>query len=94
MGNGPALLALAGKALYGDQWQRPLALALERDNRLVRRWAAGDRDIPQEVWEPLRALLRDRAAALAAEVRAVAAALDALPREDEIPASAGERQDG
>lgn len=49
----------SGRLLYGDQWQRAIARGLgplhpdgEResiDDRLVRRWAAGERDVPDWV---------------------------------------------
>lgn len=53
------LLIESGRLLYGDQWQRALARGLgplhpdgEResiDDRLVRRWASGERDVPEWV---------------------------------------------
>jgi hypothetical protein len=60
----------AGILLYGDAWQRALSRELGRfhpdgprdsvDDRLVRRWASGQRDIPGWVHEALEVLLLDR----------------------------------
>ena len=33
-------------ALYGPDWQSPLARRVRVDARTVRRWKAGDREIP------------------------------------------------
>ncbi len=52
------LLTIAGQAIAGDMWQRALARQLgplhpqprdTLDERLMRRWAAGERDIPDWV---------------------------------------------
>ena len=37
----PTLLRAVGEALYGDQWQTPLADALGVNLRSLQRWAAG-----------------------------------------------------
>lgn len=42
----PDLLELAGRALFGDQWQRALARALGVGDREMRRWKAGQRSLP------------------------------------------------
>ena len=36
-------------ALYGEQWQSPLARRVRVDARTMRRWKAGDRAIPEWV---------------------------------------------
>jgi hypothetical protein len=41
----------AGEALYGPRWQRDLAAALGVSTRSVRAWAAGEREIPEGVWD-------------------------------------------
>jgi DNA-binding transcriptional regulator YiaG len=33
--------------LYGEDWQSPLARRVRVDARTVRRWKAGDREIPE-----------------------------------------------
>ena len=43
----PAELKKAGEALYGPRWQTALARALGVNARTVRRWAYGDRRIPE-----------------------------------------------
>lgn len=72
------LLDAAGRAAFGKEWQRAMARALgphhpdgarsSIDDRLVRRWASGERPIPGWVWEALPAVLE--AATRVAEVRA------------------------
>lgn len=57
-------LRRAGALLLGDQWQRPLARALGVSDRLVRRWAAGDRPVPAWVVEEMMGLLQERQRAL------------------------------
>jgi hypothetical protein len=61
----PDLLSLYGTLLLGDRWQRPLARLLGVDDRLVRRWAAGERPIPDWVHDRLRSTARDRRRELA-----------------------------
>lgn len=56
-----ALLTAVGQALYGAQWQTPLALYLGfPDGRRIRQWLTGDRPVPDRVWEQLPALLDAR----------------------------------
>jgi hypothetical protein len=45
-----ALLAQAGRALYGRRWMRPLSLALDTPLNTCQIWAAGARPIPPEIW--------------------------------------------
>lgn len=42
----PTELADLGRALYGARWQSALARALEVSDRTMRRWFAGDSEIP------------------------------------------------
>lgn len=42
----PDELASRAAALYGPEWQTPLAARIRVDARTVRRWKAGDRAIP------------------------------------------------
>ena len=50
----------AGKALYGDDWQEPLADDLAVNIRSLQRWASGARDIPS-IGPELAALCHERA---------------------------------
>lgn len=61
----PDLLREAGECLYGPRWQSDLARDLRVSDRTVRRWDAGDNEIPAGVWADLRALIRERSLALA-----------------------------
>ena len=63
---GPADLAAAGQALYGDRWQTELARALGlADARRIRQWMAGERKIPVGVWADVCSLLRQRQMSIA-----------------------------
>jgi hypothetical protein len=63
-------LKQAGKTLYGPEWTRTLAIYLGPhhpdgpraavDPRLVRRWAAGERDIPDWVFEAVRKIVLEK----------------------------------
>lgn len=78
----PELLAAAGERLCGEHWQRSLARVLGPhhpdgpreaiDDRLVRRWAAGERHVPAWVLRVLVRLLereRDRTAQVCEQIR-------------------------
>lgn len=45
----PATLSRLAGAIYGEDWQTPLAQALGVADRTVRRWAAGDSPVPDGV---------------------------------------------
>lgn len=49
----PERLASAAALLLGEHWQRSLARLLEVDDRLVRRWATGERPVPPWVFQRL-----------------------------------------
>ena len=76
------LLAEAGEAAFGEDWQRPMARALAPhspigtlSDRHVRRWVAGDRPVPAWVPAALPAVLEEQAdehTRLAVELRRVA----------------------
>ena len=69
----------AGNLLFGVDWQRPLSRALGPlhpsgareaiDDRLVRRWAAGERDVPDWVEPAVAGLLRAHSMEIAAWLR-------------------------
>lgn len=42
----PADIEARASAIYGPDWQSPLARRIRVDPRTVRRWKAGDRNIP------------------------------------------------
>lgn len=54
----PADLETRATALYGPDWQSPLARRIRVDPRTVRRWKAGDREIPDWLDEFLGLLER------------------------------------
>lgn len=58
--NDRELIRDVGTALYGEHWLTPLAAELSIDSRTVRRWAAGQREMPTAVQEKLWALVRER----------------------------------
>ncbi|MEE8628171.1 MULTISPECIES: hypothetical protein [Methylobacterium] len=74
----PDLLAAAGQALFGDEWRRPLAAALDVDARLMQRWAAGQRGIPETVAPALLALLGREALGLEGRAQALRRAAVAI----------------
>lgn len=53
-------LAAAASLLYGSHWQRPLSRALNINDRLVRRWASGEREIPSWADSAMQRLLDER----------------------------------
>lgn len=69
----PELLIECGRALYGQQWQSPLARDLGVSDRTIRRWVAGQFPVPDGVAADLRRLCVARGA----QLRALAAALRA-----------------
>ncbi len=53
----PALLREAGEALYGPRWQSDLSRDLNVSDRTMRRWAAGEWDVPDKASRELHTLL-------------------------------------
>ena len=71
------MLKRAGEALYGNQWQTPLAQALGVSDRTMRRWVSGTASIPDDVLADIEQVARQRVAdiyAFMAEVTAIQAA--------------------
>lgn len=56
----PEELAVRGRALYGERWQTPLAHDLGVVDRTVRRWRAGQTQIPGDLDGELRKILKSR----------------------------------
>lgn len=61
----PSQLERAGRTLYGDNWQTPLALALGVSDRSMRRWASGSHPIPATLAGEIERLTRAADAATA-----------------------------
>lgn len=55
-----SLLLEAGEALYGSQWQSPIARDLNVADRTVRRWIAGESPIPDGISEDVKNLVTSR----------------------------------
>ncbi len=72
----PQLLREAGEALYGPRWQSDLSRDLNVSDRTMRRWAAGEWDVPQTAQAELRTLLSARRASIADVLEVI----DVLPR--------------
>ena len=60
----PAVLIKVGEALFGPAWRGPLAEALRVNERTVRRWAAGESEIPFDLPRDLAMLCRQQGARL------------------------------
>jgi hypothetical protein len=58
--NTKALLRDIGVALYGIGWEAEMARRRGVDVRIVRRWYAGMKPIPQNVWQQLRDEIKSR----------------------------------
>ena len=54
------LITEVGRALYGARWQSEMARELSVNERTVRRWAAGEYDVPAGVLAELRAVSTKR----------------------------------
>lgn len=57
-------LALWGRLLWGQHWISGLADALDLNVRTVQRWAGGQGEPPEGVWNDLREKARERIAEL------------------------------
>ena len=53
-----------GESLFGPLWQSELARGLGVSDRSVRRWVAGDADVPEDIVPRLRTLIDKRMAVL------------------------------
>jgi hypothetical protein len=78
----PEELADAGRALYGDRWQTPLARDLRVTDRTMRRWLAGEFAIPPEAERGIRSALEGRLNAIGSIVKS-----SINPRTGRSPAS-------
>lgn len=57
----PLLLRQVGEALYGSNWQTPLCAAIGVSDRSVRRWVAGQDEMPRGVWHDIHRAARETA---------------------------------
>ena len=64
MNDKPQLLEQCGQVLYGVRWRTELAAALEVSERTVRRWSAGQFEIPDGAWGDVACLLVQRGRAI------------------------------
>jgi hypothetical protein len=65
------ILIKAGKACYGVTWQTQLAHAVDVLPRQMRRYIAGEAQIPPQVWERIADILAARLAVLTTASEAV-----------------------
>lgn len=65
----PEVLTRVGRALYGDQWQMPLARDLGMSDRSLRYMAKGERGIHAGIVADLVAILEARGLEVAAIVK-------------------------
>lgn len=56
----PSDLRAAGEALFGQQWQSPLARDLGVSDRSMRRWVAGTHPIPDRLQGEVAKLIQKR----------------------------------
>jgi hypothetical protein len=61
----PDELAHIGRALFGDEWQTPLAKALGRSVQSVRQLASGERRVNEELARSLVRICEERCEKLA-----------------------------
>lgn len=57
-----ALVKRAGEALFGNQWQTPLAEALKVSDRTMRRWVSGETPVPAGVLDDIERVAHGRVA--------------------------------
>lgn len=57
-----------GLAVFGEDWQRPMAQSLMCSERAVQRMAHGDQPVPDSMKPELIALVRGRAETLISEI--------------------------
>lgn len=70
----PQDLTRLGELLFGNDWRRRLARALEVDRRTLYRWVDGEHPVPPGVWPDIATLCRQKGVVLTRE----AARLDKL----------------
>lgn len=53
-----------GEFLYGENWKKPLANAIEKNEKTVRRWAKGEWDAPEDILEAMAKMAEAKQAKL------------------------------
>ena len=76
------LIADVGEAIWGPNWQPPLAAALVARPATVADWAAGREQVPADVWKELREIARLHALKLADLGQAMVTSYDAAVQRD------------
>ncbi len=73
----PDLFRKAARLIFGGDWQRDCARALNRDEAALAGWLAGDHELenPRALLDDMLALMRRRAVEIAAEADRLAAAI-------------------
>ena len=79
----PDNLHAVASTIWGPAWQTSLATELDYNDRTVRRWMEGTRNIPPTLWPRLRARLIEHSA----DARAMAMQLPTRPTMEEAAAS-------
>lgn len=54
-----------GNALFGPNWQTPLAKELAVNLRTMQRWASAETPMPERIWAEIGEICRQRSEALA-----------------------------
>jgi hypothetical protein len=74
----PDLFRKAARLIFGGDWQRDCARALNRDEAALAGWLAGDHELedPRALLDDMLALMRRRAVEIAAEADRLAAAIE------------------
>jgi hypothetical protein len=54
------LFCATGEALYGRNWRTQLGDTLSISEKQIRRWAHGEYEIPQHIWDSLWCLTIDQ----------------------------------
>lgn len=60
MGDDVEVLAAAGRALYGERWQSPMARDLDTTDRTMRNWVGRVHPVPTHVRGRIELLLAER----------------------------------
>lgn len=59
-----ARFSALGEFLYGENWKKPLAKAITKNEKTVRRWAKGDWDAPDDILQAMEKMAEAKHAKL------------------------------